>query len=33
MRASNNLSREMICELNLQVMVATMKQQKLKIRF
>ena len=30
MRASNDLSRETICELNLQAMVTTMKQQKVK---
>ena len=30
MHASNDLSREMICELNLRAMVTTMKQQKLK---
>ena len=30
MRASNDLSREMICELNLRAMVTTMKQQKVK---
>ena len=30
MRASNDLIYETICELNLRVMVTTMKQQKLK---
>ena len=30
MRASNDLSRETICELNLRAMATTMKQQKLK---
>ena len=33
MHASNNLSHETICELNLPAMAATMKQQKLKIQF
>ena len=30
MHVSNNLIHETICELNLQVMATTMKQQKLK---
>ena len=30
MHASNDLSRETICELNLQAMATTMKQQKFK---
>ena len=30
MRASNDLSRKTICELNLRVMATTMKQQKVK---